>query len=180
MYHILGTDFCCIDRRLSRSLFPSRSYFSCSALRKLIARQVKDGKLILALSDSVRKRLSLLALASTMPFNRWQPERPVGRNGDPDHPIPLRALSYVKDIRRTVQLHYYSELCPAFPRKIPSAGAPPTQIRVLPRSPAMSLRKPTSHFQLRKLKISVLTEDGSSVSMPRSPPGVFRQASASL
>jgi hypothetical protein len=32
--------------------------------------EYKDVKLILASSASVRKRLSLLALASTMPFNR--------------------------------------------------------------------------------------------------------------
>jgi hypothetical protein len=35
---------------------------------KTIARQIKGGELIVASSDSVRKRLRLLALAPTMPF----------------------------------------------------------------------------------------------------------------
>lgn len=47
--------------------------------------QIKDGKLILASSDSVRKRLILLTLASTLPFKL--PRAPDGHQAGTAIPI---------------------------------------------------------------------------------------------
>src|SRR5579859_986608 len=64
---------------------------------KPITCEIKDSKLILASSRSVRKRLSLLALAPTMPFNCSQSERPPESTRRLRSRIPLRVLSYIKE-----------------------------------------------------------------------------------
>jgi hypothetical protein len=58
---------------------------------------IGEGKLILLSPHSVRKRLSLLALASTLPFNCPRPESLRHRKDNRDHILFLELYLYIRE-----------------------------------------------------------------------------------
>ena len=102
-----------------------------------------EGKveLILVSSRSVRKRLSLLALALTMPFNYPPPESLRHGKGDRDHIVFLELYLYIGGSVKGYSFSIYADLCPLFRQKSrqrESSGFQRIQIPLLPRSPAAS------------------------------------------
>jgi hypothetical protein len=96
--------------------------------------------LILVSFQSVRKRLSLLALASTVPFNCARPESLRHRKGNRDHIVFLELYLLYRSTRG-FSFSIYADLCSLFRQKSrqrKSSGFQRIQIPLLPRSPPAS------------------------------------------
>src|SRR5216684_8541209 len=76
-----------------------------------------EAKLILVSFHSVRKRLSLLALASTMPFNCPRPESLRHRKGNRDHICALRTVAIHRESKIGFSFSIYADLCFLFRQK---------------------------------------------------------------
>jgi hypothetical protein len=97
--------------------------------------------LILVSFQSVRKRLSLLALASTVRFNCPRPESLRHRKGNRDHIVFLELCLLYRGSMRGLSFSIYADLCSLFrekPRQRKSSGFQRIQIPLLPRSPPAS------------------------------------------
>ena len=92
-------------------------------------------------SHSVRKRLSLLALALTMPFNCPPPESLRHGKGNRDHIVFLELYIYIGRSVKGYSFSIYADVCSLFRQKSrqrESSGFQRIQIPLLPRSPAAS------------------------------------------
>jgi hypothetical protein len=97
--------------------------------------------LILVSFQSVRKRLSLLALASTVPFNCPRPESLRHKKGNRDHIVLLEVYLLYIGSMRGFSFSIYDDLYSLFRQKArqrKSSGFQRIQIPLLPRSPAAS------------------------------------------
>ena len=70
--------------------------------------------MILVSFQSVRKRLSLLALALTMPFNYPPPESLRPGKGDRDHIVFLDLYLYIGGSVKGYSFSIYADLCSLF------------------------------------------------------------------
>jgi hypothetical protein len=79
-------------------------------------------ELILVSCHSVRKRLSLLALALTMPFNCPPPESLRHGKGNRDHIVFLELYLYIGGSVEGYSFSIYADLCSLFRQKSRKKG----------------------------------------------------------
>jgi len=105
--------------RFANSSCPVCTHHVSCVLNNLARCQLQKGKaeLILVSSHSVRKRLSLLALALTMPFNCPPPESLRHGKGDRDHIVFLELHLYIGGSVKGYSFSIYAHLCSLFRQK---------------------------------------------------------------